>query len=58
MAPELSDSLEAGTAASKAIMTTDTINKEVAVTFTAGGKKVTMGAMRGTMGKRGWPRPP
>ena len=45
MAPELSDSLEAGTAASKAIMTTDTINKEIAVTFEAGGKKITLGGM-------------
>ena len=31
MRPALSDSLEAGTAASKAIMTTDTVNKECAV---------------------------
>ena len=45
MVPELSDSLEAGTAASKAIMTTDTINKEIAVTFEAGGKKITLGGM-------------
>ena len=33
MAGKLSDTLEAGTAASKAIMTTDTVNKEVAVAF-------------------------
>ncbi len=33
MVPALSDSLEAGTAASRAIMTTDTVNKECAVTF-------------------------
>lgn len=33
MVPALSDSLEAGTAASKAIMTTDTVNKEFAVAF-------------------------
>lgn len=33
MRPALSDSLEAGTAASKAIMTTDTVNKECAVSF-------------------------
>ena len=33
MAAKLSDSLEAGTAASKAIMTTDTVNKECAVAF-------------------------
>ena len=42
---KLSDTIEAGTMASKAIMTTDTVNKEVAVTFTVGGKEVTMGAM-------------
>ena len=45
MAPTLSDTIEAGTAASKAIMTTDTVNKEIAVTFEAGGKKVTLGGM-------------
>lgn len=45
MAPKLSDSLESGTAASKAIMTTDTKNKEVAVEFSAGGKTVTIGGM-------------
>ena len=33
MTAKLSDSLEAGTAASKAIMTTDTVNKECAVAF-------------------------
>ena len=33
MVPALSDSREAGTAASKAIMTTDTVNKEFAVEF-------------------------
>ena len=33
MAGKLSDTLEAGTAASKAIMTTDTVNKEFAVEF-------------------------
>ena len=36
MAPKLSDTLEGGTAASKAIMTTDTVNKEVAVEFQIG----------------------
>ncbi|MBR1477697.1 MAG: bifunctional glutamate N-acetyltransferase/amino-acid acetyltransferase ArgJ [Lachnospiraceae bacterium] len=36
---------EAGTEASRAIMTTDTINKEVAVEVTIGGKTVTIGAM-------------
>ena len=45
MAPGLSGTLEGGTAASKAIMTTDTVNKEVATTFTAGGKTVTIGGM-------------
>ena len=34
MKEALSDSLEAGTAASRAIMTTDTVNKECAVAFT------------------------
>ncbi|MBE5868839.1 MAG: bifunctional glutamate N-acetyltransferase/amino-acid acetyltransferase ArgJ [Lachnospiraceae bacterium] len=38
-------SAQAGTLAAKAIMTTDTVHKEVAVTFTAGGKKVTIGGM-------------
>lgn len=45
MAGSLSDTTEAGTAASKAIMTTDTVNKEIAVTFTCGGRKVTLGGM-------------
>ena len=45
MAKTLSDSIEAGTAASKAIMTTDTINKEIAVTFDIDGKTVTLGGM-------------
>ncbi len=45
MVPELKSTKEAGTAASKAIMTTDTINKEIAVTFEAGGKKITLGGM-------------
>ena len=36
---------EAGTEASKAIMTTDTINKETAVQFEVAGKTVTIGAM-------------
>ena len=45
MAPQLDSSVDAGTAASKAIMTTDTINKEIAVTFQAGGKTVTLGGM-------------
>ncbi len=37
--------LEHGTLASKAIMTTDTINKEIAVEFTVGGKTATIGGM-------------
>ena len=45
MAPTLSDTIVSGTNASKAIMTTDTVNKEIAVTFEAGGKKVTLGGM-------------
>ncbi|MDO4267913.1 MAG: bifunctional glutamate N-acetyltransferase/amino-acid acetyltransferase ArgJ [Eubacteriales bacterium] len=45
MAPELSDTLESGTAAAKAIMTTDTKKKEVAVQFEAGGRTVTVGGM-------------
>ena len=45
MAPMLSDSEEAGHAAAKAIMTTDTRPKEVAVEMTLGGKKVTLGGM-------------
>ncbi len=36
---------EAGTDASKAIMTTDTVNKEIAVSIEIGGKTVTIGAM-------------
>ena len=34
-----------GTAAARAIMTTDTFDKQVAITFELGGKTVTMGAM-------------
>lgn len=45
MAPNLDGSLESGTAASKAIMTTDTKNKEVAVQFEVDGKTVTVGGM-------------
>ena len=45
MSNTLSYSIEAGTDASKAIMTTDTVNKEVAVTFELGGKEVTLGGM-------------
>ena len=38
-------SLEHGTLASKAIMTTDTVNKEIAVEVELGGKTVTIGGM-------------
>lgn len=45
MAKELSDTREAAHGAACAIMTTDTKAKEVAVTFEAGGKTVTVGGM-------------
>lgn len=45
MAPQLDGSLESGTAAAQAIMTTDTKKKEVAVQFEVGGKTVTIGGM-------------
>ncbi|WP_022765886.1 bifunctional glutamate N-acetyltransferase/amino-acid acetyltransferase ArgJ [Butyrivibrio sp. XPD2006] len=45
MSKTLDDSIDAGTAASKAIMTTDTVNKEIAVTFEIGGKEITLGGM-------------
>lgn len=45
MSGTLDDTEEAGTLASKAIMTTDTINKEIAVTFEVDGKTVTLGGM-------------
>ena len=45
MAPLLDESLESGTGASRASMTTDTKNKEVAVQFERGGNTVTMGGM-------------
>ena len=45
MSATLEGSLEAGTKASKAIMTTDTVNKEIAYTFMVGDKKVTLGGM-------------
>ncbi|MBO6015916.1 MAG: bifunctional glutamate N-acetyltransferase/amino-acid acetyltransferase ArgJ [Lachnospiraceae bacterium] len=45
MSKTLDQSIEAGCAASKAIMTTDTVNKEIAVTFEVGGKTVTLGGM-------------
>ena len=45
LAASKSASLEAGEAASRAIMTTDTHNKQAAVTFSVGGKTVTLGGM-------------
>ena len=39
------DTIEAGTMAAKGIMTTDTISKEIAVSFDINGKKVTLGGM-------------
>ena len=45
MSKSLDGSIDAGTAASKAIMTTDTVNKEVAVSFEVDGKTVTLGGM-------------
>lgn len=45
MVPRLDGSRESGLEASKAIMTTDTKNKEVAVQFEAGGRTVTIGGM-------------
>lgn len=45
MAPLLKDDLASGTAAAKAIMTTDTHEKEIAVEFEVGGKKAVLGGM-------------
>lgn len=45
MAPSLAGGPESGTAAAKAIMTTDTVHKEVAVEFEIGGVPVRMGGM-------------
>lgn len=45
MARKKNSSLENGTEAAKAIMTTDTCEKELAVTIQAGGKTVTLGGM-------------
>ncbi len=45
IAAELSGSIEAGSLAAEAIMTTDTYPKEYAVSFLAGGKEVTVGGM-------------
>ncbi len=45
LAAAKSDSLEAGDAAAHAIMTTDTLSKQVAVTVEIGGQMVTIGGM-------------
>lgn len=45
LAGKLCDTIEAGTDAAKAIMTTDTKKKEIAVSMTIGGKEVTLGGM-------------
>jgi glutamate N-acetyltransferase/amino-acid N-acetyltransferase len=45
LVPKLDSSAENATLASKAIMTTDTVNKEFAVEFTLDGKKVHIGGM-------------
>lgn len=45
MSATLEGGYEAGELASKAIMTTDTVNKQVAVSFEVGGTVVTMGGM-------------
>ena len=45
LAGKKNDSLENGTEAAKAIMTTDTAEKELAVTIEVGGKTVTVGGM-------------
>jgi glutamate N-acetyltransferase/amino-acid N-acetyltransferase len=45
MTPDLSPTIESGTNAATAIMTTDTVKKEVAVQIELGGKIVTIGGM-------------
>lgn len=45
LVPALDESIEAGHLAAMAIMTTDTVPKEVAVEFTAGGKRAVIGGM-------------
>lgn len=45
LAAQKSDTIEAGRIAAEAIMTTDTISKQAAVTFEIGGKTVTLGGM-------------
>lgn len=45
MAPKLQGDMESGSAAARAIMTTDTVKKETAVRLELGGKTVTIGGM-------------
>ena len=45
LAADKNPGIDSGTLAAKAIMTTDTIEKEIAVTIQAGGKTVTIGGM-------------
>jgi len=45
LAEAKADTIDAGTAAAKAIMTTDTCEKEIAVAIEVGGKTVTIGGM-------------
>lgn len=45
LAAQKQGGIEAGNAAAKAIMTTDTVEKEIAVTFSIGEKTVTIGGM-------------
>ncbi|MDF2541770.1 MAG: argJ1 [Herbinix sp.] len=45
LSSELCDSIEAGSLAAEAIMTTDTYSKESAVHFIVGGKEITVGGM-------------
>lgn len=45
LAEHKADTMAAGTDAAKAIMTTDTVHKQIAVQFQAGGVTATMGAM-------------
>lgn len=45
LSDSLQDTIEGGTLAAQAIMTTDTISKQAAVTFEVGGKTVTLGGM-------------
>ncbi len=45
LAQQKADTIEAGKTAAEAIMTTDTISKQAAVSFEVGGKTVTLGGM-------------